>query len=49
MQFLVIQFIIIVSHRYYKELHFKYLCNLSRYWLQSPWGWHDSVETCSSV
>ena len=18
-------------------------------WLQAPWGWHDSVETCSSV
>ena len=27
----------------------KYLCNLARYWLQAPWGWHDSVETCSSV
>jgi len=26
----------------------KYLCNLARYWLQTPWGWHDSVETCSS-
>jgi hypothetical protein len=22
---------------------------VSRYWLQAPWGWHDSVETCSSV
>jgi len=27
----------------------KYLCNLVRYWLQVPWGWHESVETCSSV
>jgi hypothetical protein len=23
--------------------------NLARYWLQAPWGWHDSAETCSSV
>jgi len=34
---------------YYQQLHFKYLCNLARYWLQAVWGWHDSVETCSSV
>jgi hypothetical protein len=34
---------------YYRQLHLKYLCNLSRYWLQAVWGWHDSVETCSSV
>jgi hypothetical protein len=34
---------------YYQELHLKYLCNLVRYWLQAPWRWHDSVETCSSV
>jgi len=27
----------------------KYLCNLARYWLQAVCGWHDSVETCSSV
>jgi hypothetical protein len=27
----------------------KYLCNLVRYWLQGPWGWHDSVETFRSV
>ena len=26
-----------------------YLCNLARYWLQNPWRWHDSVETCRSV
>jgi len=32
---------------YYQKLHLKYLCNLARYWLQAPWGWHDSVETCS--
>jgi hypothetical protein len=25
------------------------MCNLARYWLQAPWGWHDTVETCSSV
>jgi hypothetical protein len=34
---------------YYQQLHLKYLCNLARYWLQAHWGWHDSVETCSSV
>jgi len=33
---------------YYRQLHLKYWCNLARYWLQVPWGWHDSVETCSS-
>ena len=27
----------------------KYVCNVARYWLQAPWGWHDSVETCRSV
>ena len=26
-----------------------YSCNLTRYWLQAPWGWHDNVETCRSV
>ena len=25
------------------------LFNLTRYWLQAPWGWHDSVETRRSV
>jgi len=34
---------------YYHQLHLKYLCNLARYWLQAPWGWHDSVETCRSA
>ena len=34
---------------YYQQLHLKYWCNLTRYWLQAVWGWHDSVETCSSV
>jgi hypothetical protein len=34
---------------YYQQLHLKYLCNLARYWLQAPWGWRDSVETCSSL
>jgi len=34
---------------YYQQLHLKYLCNVVRYWLQAPWGWHDSVETCRSV
>ena len=42
-----------VKHRncklYYQQFHLKYLCNLARYWLQAPWGWRDSVETCSSV
>ena len=37
------------SKLYYQQLHLKYLCNLARYWLQAPWGWHDSVETCRSV
>jgi len=35
--------------QYYRQLHLKYLCNLASYWLQAVWGWHDSVETCSSV
>jgi hypothetical protein len=34
---------------YYQQLHLKYLCNFARYWLQAPWGWHDSVRTCTSV
>jgi hypothetical protein len=34
---------------YYQQLHLKYLCNLASCWLQAPWGWHDSVETCRSV
>jgi len=34
---------------YYQQLHLKYKCNLARYWLQAPWGWHNSVETCKSV
>jgi len=33
----------------YKIMHLKYLWNLARYWLQVPWGWHDSVETRGSV
>jgi len=37
------------SKLYYQQLHLKYLCNLARYWLQAPWGWHDSVETCRSL
>ena len=38
-----------VGNTIYQQLHLKYLCNLTRYWLQVPWGWHDSVETCRSV
>ena len=34
---------------YYQQVHLKYWCNLARYWSQAVWGWHDSVETCSSV
>jgi hypothetical protein len=34
---------------YYQQLYLKYLCNLGRYWLQTPWRWHDTVETCRSV
>jgi len=30
-------------------LYIRYLCNLAKYWLQAPWGQHDSVETCRSV
>jgi len=33
----------------YQQPHLKYLCNLASYWLQAPWGWHDSVETFRSV
>ena len=40
MQLLVIQ---------YQQLHSKYLGNLARHWLQAPWGWHGSFETCRSV
>jgi hypothetical protein len=32
-----------------QQLQLEYVCNLARYWLQAPWRWHDSVETCSSV
>ena len=34
---------------YYQQLHLKYMCNLARYWLQAPRGWHDSVETCRVI
>jgi hypothetical protein len=34
---------------YYQQMYLKYLCNLARYWLEAPWGWHNSVETCRSV
>ena len=34
---------------YSRKLRLKYLCNLARYWLAAPWGWHDIVETCWSV
>ena len=34
---------------YYQQLHLKHLYNLVRYWLQAVRGWHDNVETCSSV
>jgi hypothetical protein len=34
---------------YYQQLQLKYLCNLARYWLEAPWGWHDSVETCRNM
>ena len=33
----------------FQQLHLKYLCNLTMYWSQAPWWWHDSAETCSSV
>jgi hypothetical protein len=41
--------IILNCKLYCQQLHLKYCCNLARYWLQAVWGWHDSVETCSSV
>jgi len=22
---------------------------VARYWLEAPWSWHDSVETCRNV
>ena len=44
MQLLVIQFAI------YQQLHFlNARVTWQRYWLQTPWGWHDNVETCRSV
>jgi len=49
MQLLVIPFKISQFKLYYQHVHLKYLCNLVRYWLEAVWGWHDSVETCSSV
>ena len=53
MQLLIMQFTIKVFLHLYlnydQELHLKYLCNLARYWLQTPWRWHDSVETCRNV
>jgi len=30
-------------------MHLKYWCNLAKYLLQGVWGWHDSVETYSSM
>ena len=38
-----------ISTGVYQQLHLKYLCNLARYQLRAPWGWHDSVVTCRSV
>ena len=32
--------------KYYRLQHLTYLCNLARYWLRSPWGWHNLAETC---
>jgi hypothetical protein len=52
MQLLVIQFTIKMFHIGFLQIliwNFKYLCNLAIYWLQAPWGWHDSVETRGSV
>jgi len=34
---------------FYQQLHLNYLYNLVRLWLQTPWRWHDGVETCRSV
>ena len=34
---------------YYQLLHLTYLCNLARYLLRTPWGWHNRVETYRSV
>ena len=36
-------------HKYFKCSCWLYLCNLVRYWLQCPWGWHDSVQICRSA
>jgi len=33
-----------VRSNHYEELHLKYLCNLARYDLRTPWGWHSSVK-----
>ena len=39
----------VLKMQLYYQLYLKYLCNLARYWIQAPWGRHDSVETCRSV
>jgi len=31
---------------YYQLLHLTYICKLARYRVRTPWGWHNSVETC---
>jgi len=41
--------LIVNCNLYYQKLRLKYLCNFSRHWLHAPWGWQNSVETCSSV
>jgi len=38
-----------ISTAYYQQLYLTLLCNVARYWLQAPWGRHNSVETCTSV
>jgi hypothetical protein len=47
---IISQIMTLLHHKlYYQQLHVKYLCNLAKYWLQSPWGWHGIVETFRSV
>ena len=54
-QIVSIQLLVIVTPCWWQpahdnqQLHLKYLCNLAKYWLQDPWGRHDSVETCRIV
>ena len=47
---IIVNLLVIVQNNKRRTAHvLKYWCNMARYRLQAVWGWHDSVETCSSV